>query len=93
MSYYYPPQPRGAEEHINLHKGLDTFRMLDDTRDDHLTGLLTAIIGLEKKQNAKTNAHYIAYRGMMTNVSMLSQANMSRLTLTHAAAHHALRSH
>ncbi|KAB2576922.1 Decapping nuclease rai1 [Lasiodiplodia theobromae] len=68
LSYYYPPQPLGAEHNIYLDKGVESFRRLDDTQDSHLTGLLAAIMGMEKKQNQKTNAHFIAYRGMITNL-------------------------
>ncbi|OJD31619.1 protein rai1 [Diplodia corticola] len=68
LSYYYPPQPRGVENHIYLDKGLESFRQLDDSQDGHLSGLLTAIMDMEQKQNAKTDAHFIAYRGMIANL-------------------------
>ncbi|KAL1642107.1 decapping endonuclease targeting mRNA [Diplodia intermedia] len=67
LSHYYPPQPQGAEHHLYLDKGLETFRLLDDSQDGHLTGLLTAIMHMEKKKGAKTDAHFVAYRGMITN--------------------------
>ncbi|KKY13355.1 putative protein rai1 [Diplodia seriata] len=67
LSHYYPPQPHGAEHHLYLDKGLESFRLLDDSQDGHLTGLLTAIMDMEQKQGAKTDADFVAYRGMITN--------------------------
>ncbi|KAL1613509.1 decapping endonuclease targeting mRNA [Diplodia seriata] len=68
LSHYYPPQPHGAEHHLYLDKGLESFRLLDDSQDGHLTGLLTAIMDMEQKQGAKTDANFVAYRGMITNL-------------------------
>lgn len=49
-------------------------------------------MGMEKKQNAKTLAHFIAYRGMITNVSTPVQAVLenSQLISVDAATRHAL---
>lgn len=47
---------------------MNDFRQRDDSKDDHLHGLLTAIMDKEKKNQAKLDAHFISYRGMMTNV-------------------------
>ncbi|KAK7728044.1 decapping endonuclease targeting mRNA [Botryosphaeria dothidea] len=67
LAYYFSPSPRGSEKFIDLSKGMNDFRQRDDSKDDHLHGLLTAIMDKEKKNQAKLDAHFISYRGMMTN--------------------------
>lgn len=66
MAYYYPAL---EPQTVYLDEGFEQFRRVDDSIDEHLGGLLGAIMNLEKKLNAPTKAHFISYRGMMTNVS------------------------
>jgi RAT1-interacting protein len=51
-----------------LNKGFDTFRQLDDSGDDHLDGLLDALIAFERTKGVKTEVDIITWRGMMTKV-------------------------
>jgi RAT1-interacting protein len=51
-----------------LSRGFDTFQKLDDTADDHLDGLLAAIMALEKETGKQCEADFITWRGMMTKV-------------------------
>jgi len=53
-----------------LSRGFDTFQKLDDTADDHLDGLLTAIMALEKETGKPCEADFITWRGMMTKVDI-----------------------
>lgn len=66
LRYYYPPK-LGAD----LCKGFETFRSLDDAKDEHLEGLLKAIIHIEKETGEKCEADLIAWRGMMTKVKSI----------------------
>jgi len=53
----------------DLSRGFDTFQKLDDSEDEHLDGLLKAIIDLEKKQGKNLEGvDFITWRGMMTKV-------------------------
>ncbi|KAI9796830.1 MAG: decapping endonuclease targeting mRNA [Piccolia ochrophora] len=63
LRYYYPPR-LGA----NLCHGFETFEQLDDARDDHLDSLLTTIMDHERKTDAKSDADFITWRGMMTKI-------------------------
>ncbi|MCJ1341114.1 decapping endonuclease targeting mRNA [Bachmanniomyces sp. S44760] len=63
LRYYYTPQ-LGAD----LSKGFDTFQQLDDIKDDHLDSLLKTIVALEKETEARCEAHFITWRGMMTKI-------------------------
>jgi RAT1-interacting protein len=63
LRYYYPPTLPA-----DLNRGFDTFRPLDDTRDDHLDGLVDTIALYEKEKGAKAEADIITWRGMMTKV-------------------------
>jgi RAT1-interacting protein len=63
LRYYYPPTLP-----CDLNRGFETFRQLDDSADDHLDGLLEAIIAYEKEKAAKTEIDVITWRGMMTKV-------------------------
>lgn len=63
LRYYYPP-PLPCD----LNKGFETFRQLDDSGDDHLDGLLEALIAHEKEKGSKTETDIITWRGMMTKV-------------------------
>lgn len=63
MRYYYPPLLP-----CDLNKGFETFRQLDDTNDDHLDGLLEALVAYEKEKKSKVDTDVITWRGMMTKV-------------------------
>ena len=63
LRYYHPPALP-----CDLNKGFETFRQLDDSGDDHLDGLLEAIIAYEKEKGAKTEIDFLTWRGMMTKV-------------------------
>ena len=63
IRYYYPPLLP-----VDLSKGFDTFRQLDDSNDDHLDGLLDAVIAHERDKGAKLDVDVITWRGMMTKV-------------------------
>lgn len=63
IRYYYPPRLPA-----DLSAGFDAFRQLDDTADDHLDGLLRAIVELERRTGQQCEADVITWRGMMTKV-------------------------
>ncbi|KAF7511275.1 decapping endonuclease targeting mRNA [Endocarpon pusillum] len=63
LRYYHPPTIPA-----DLNRGFDTFRALDDTRDDHLDGLVDTIALHEKEKGAKVDADIITWRGMMTKI-------------------------
>jgi RAT1-interacting protein len=54
---------------VDLSRGFDTFRKMDDTADDHLDSLLKTLIAQEKETGKRTEADVITWRGMMTKVS------------------------
>lgn len=66
MRFYYPPL-LPAE----LSKGFDSFRQLDDTGDDHLDGLLQALIHYEGEKRAKLETDFVTWRGMMTKIMIV----------------------
>ena len=63
LTYFSPPNIPA-----NLSQGYDTFRQLDDSRDDHLDGLIDTIAAYEQKRGAKADADIITWRGIMTKV-------------------------
>ena len=63
LRYYYPPALP-----CDLSKGFETFRQLDDSGDDHLDGLLDAMMAHEKEKGSKTEIDFLTWRGMMTKV-------------------------
>lgn len=63
LRYYYPPTMPA-----DLSRGFDTFRQLDDSRDDHLDGLVDTVARYERKKGQKAEADIITWRGMMTKV-------------------------
>jgi RAT1-interacting protein len=63
LRYYYPPALP-----CDLNRGFETFRQLDDTNDDHLDGLLEAMMAHEKEKGSKTEIDFLTWRGMMTKV-------------------------
>lgn len=67
LRYYYPPTLNA-----DLCKGFESFRQLDDSKDEHLDSLLQTIMNLEKETGEKVDADIITWRGMMTKV--LSQS-------------------
>ena len=66
LRYYYPP-PLPAD----LSKGFDNFRSLDDAGDDHLDGLLQALIHHEGEKAYKLDTDFITWRGMMTKIMIV----------------------
>ncbi|KIW20581.1 hypothetical protein PV08_01156 [Exophiala spinifera] len=71
LRYYYPPTLP-----CDLSKGFDSFRQLDDTADDHLDGLLEAIIAYEKEKSAKTEIDIVTWRGMMTKILVVPYSKL-----------------
>ncbi|KAF2404702.1 RAI1-domain-containing protein [Trichodelitschia bisporula] len=63
MTYYYPP-----ELGVDLSAGFKDFVKLDDTRDDHLEGLLRALMTVEEKEGKLRVVDFITWRGMMTKI-------------------------
>lgn len=63
VKYYYNPK-LGA----SLSEGFDTFRKLDDKRDDHLDPLLKSLLEKEKREGRRVQADVVTWRGMMTKV-------------------------
>ncbi len=63
LQYYYPPR-LGA----NLSDGFERFRKLDESRDDHLDGLLKTITKLEKTEGHSRRVDIVTWRGIMTKV-------------------------
>ncbi|KAI9660290.1 MAG: decapping endonuclease targeting mRNA [Trizodia sp. TS-e1964] len=63
LRYYYHP-----EIGVDLSKGYDTFRKLENSADLHLDALLKTLVNLESAQGAKCGADFITWRGMMTKV-------------------------
>ena len=66
LRYYHPPT-LGAD----LSTGFGSFKELDDTKDDHLDGLLKIIANLEQRTGKRCEADIITWRGMMTKVKRL----------------------
>jgi RAT1-interacting protein len=52
----------------DLNRGFNTFRQLDDSGDDHLDGLLTAIQAYECGKGARIESDFITWRGMATKI-------------------------
>ncbi|KAJ9651455.1 decapping endonuclease targeting mRNA [Neophaeococcomyces mojaviensis] len=71
LRYYYPPNIPA-----DLSKGFDTFRQLDDSADDHLDGLLQALIHHESEKRAKLETDFITWRGMMTKIMVVPFSNL-----------------
>lgn len=76
LRYYHPPS-LGAD----LSKGFKTFEELDDTKDEHLDGLLRTIVNLERSTGKKCEADIMTWRGMMTKVNSLAFLRESDLIL------------
>ncbi|KAF8420494.1 RAI1 like PD-XK nuclease-domain-containing protein [Tirmania nivea] len=66
LRWYWPPK-LGAD----LSRGLETFVKHDDSVDDHLNGLLAAIVKLEEKTGERVVADFVTWRGMMTKIMCL----------------------
>ncbi|KAK5941768.1 decapping endonuclease targeting mRNA [Knufia obscura] len=71
MRYYYPPTLPA-----DLSKGFDSFRQLDDTGDDHLDGLLQALIHHEGGKRAKLETDFVTWRGMLTKIMIVPFSNL-----------------
>lgn len=63
LRYYYTPSLPAK-----LSEGFDTFQKHDDSVDEHLDGLLKAIMELERRTGEKVKADAVTWRGMMTKV-------------------------
>jgi len=64
LRWYWPPKLGAA-----LSRGFETFVKHDDLVDEHLDGLLAAILKLEEKTGERVVADFVTWRGMMTKVS------------------------
>ncbi|RMZ86147.1 hypothetical protein DV737_g262, partial [Chaetothyriales sp. CBS 132003] len=73
LRYYYPPNLAGG---IDLSKGFESFRQLDDANDEHLDGLLDAIVAHEQDKNSKLETDIITWRGMMTKIMTVPYSNL-----------------
>ncbi|KAK5098808.1 decapping endonuclease targeting mRNA [Lithohypha guttulata] len=71
LRYYYAPLLPA-----DLNKGFDSFRNLDDTADDHLDGLLQALIHYEGEKKAKLDTDFVTWRGMMTKIMIVPFSNL-----------------
>ena len=63
LRWYWPPQ-LGAD----LSKGFGSFIKHDDSIDEHIDGLLAAIVKLEQTSGQKVVADFVSKRGMLTKV-------------------------
>lgn len=70
LRYYYQPVLPA-----DLNKGFETFRNLDDTADDHLDGLLQALIHYEGGKCVKLETDFVTWRGMMTKIMVAPFSN------------------
>lgn len=66
LKWYYPPD-LGSD----LSKGFEVFVKHDDSKDEHLDGLLKTIISYEKGTGEPIDAHVVTWRGIMTKVTKL----------------------
>lgn len=71
LRYYYTPTLP-----TDLSKGFDTFRQLDDTSDDHLDGLLQALVHYEGQKRTRLDADFVTWRGMMTKIMTVPFSNL-----------------
>jgi hypothetical protein len=60
--------------------GFETFDKHDDSVDEHLDGLLKAIMALEEEEGKKIDAQVVTWRGMITKVSARLRAALSKST-------------
>jgi RAT1-interacting protein len=51
-----------------LSEGFNTFRQLDDSKDDHLDSLLATIMDLEQRTGERCPTDLVTWRGMMTKI-------------------------
>lgn len=62
---YYPP-----ELHASLSRGFESFVEHDDGVDEHLDGLLVALVELERRTATRVKADIVTWRGMVTKVCL-----------------------
>ncbi|KAK9453696.1 RAI1 like PD-XK nuclease-domain-containing protein [Dipodascopsis uninucleata] len=53
---------------VNLSNGFTTFQKRDDSIDEHLDGLLWALMRLEKDTGKKVTADFVMWRGLVRNL-------------------------
>ena len=63
IQYYYPPSLPA-----DLSAGYETFKKWDDSIDEHLDGLLKAIMALEEETGERVKVDFLTWRGMLTKV-------------------------
>lgn len=63
LRYYYTPSLPAM-----LSEGFETFQKHDDSVDEHLDGLLKAIMELEERTGEMVRVDVVTWRGMMTKV-------------------------
>ena len=85
LRYYYPPQIG-----VSLSKGYENFQKLDDSIDEHLDGLLKAILEKEKREQRRVQADIITWRGIMTKVCV-SMKDICPSRRTHMELHAHIR--
>ncbi|KAK9244269.1 RAI1 like PD-XK nuclease-domain-containing protein [Lipomyces tetrasporus] len=72
LSYFYLLQDDvTASGGIDLSAGYSVFNKRDDTVDEHLDGLLLALVDLEKRTGKKTTGDIITWRGIVTKLLCL----------------------
>lgn len=71
LRYYYAPSLPA-----DLNKGFNTFRSLDDGEDDHLDGLLKALLHHEGVKRAKLDVDFVTWRGMMTKIMIVPYSHL-----------------
>lgn len=76
LKWYYPPR-LGAD----LSRGFDAFQKHDDSRDEHLDGLLKTIAAHEQETRQPIDAHVVTWRGIMTKVRRPAAARRAAASL------------
>ncbi|KPI42515.1 Decapping nuclease rai1 [Cyphellophora attinorum] len=70
LRYFYRPTLPA-----DLNQGFETFRQLDDSKDDHLDGLVDAVAAHEANKGLKLDVDILTWRGMMTKIMTAPYAN------------------
>lgn len=70
LAYYYLPDVQLSYD-LDLKGGFKKFQCKDESKDQHLDPLLTAIMIKEKSKSKKSKADVISFRGVMTKLLCL----------------------
>ena len=70
LRYYYPPRLdlENSRWLPDLSSGFESFRPLNETKDEHLDALLKTIVDLEQRTGERCRADFVTWRGMMTKI-------------------------